>query len=309
MRLFIPLFLWILSVPLLTYAQVESYDDLVKSALEAYSSHRFVEARSLFKRAHGAAPSARTLRGMGMCSFNLGDYVDATYQLEAALDEESRPLSAEQRAAADDLLFRASSEIGRFRALVTPAGAEVSVDGKPALRSVRGDILVDPGRHALAFSAPGYVSETRTLAVSPGDRAALEVSLPAVKAEAPIVAAAAPPAASAVRARWPLRLGVAGVALGGIGLGVFGVAGGLALHDKTQLEGACPSQGCPPALHGDVDAYERRKLLSSVGLYAGAAFLCVGALGFYLHRHDGRARAAEVTPVLGLGYVGLRGSL
>ncbi|MFM2420955.1 MAG: hypothetical protein RL385_5678 [Pseudomonadota bacterium] len=309
MRLSIPLLLWILSVPVLTFAQAESYDDLVKSALEAYGREHFVQARSLFERAHSAAPSARTLRGMGMCSFNLGDYVDATYQLEAALDEESRPLSTEQRAAADELLSRASSEIGRFRANVTPFGAEVSVDGKAALRSVRGDILVASGRHSMVFSAPGFAHETRSLTVSPGDRAALEVALVPVTAGTPVAAAPAPPAASVVRARWPLRLGIAGVAVGGLGLGLFGVAGGLALHDKSQLESACPSPGCPPALHGDVDTYERRKLLSGVGLYTGAAFLCVGALGFYLHRQEERTSAVEVTPVVGLGYVGLRGAL
>jgi tetratricopeptide (TPR) repeat protein len=309
MRLFIPLLLWILSVPALTFAQPESYDDLVKSALEAYRSEHFVEARSLFERAHSAAPSARTLRGMGMCSFNLGDYVDATFQLEAALDEESRPLSTEQRAAADDLLVRASAEIGRFRANVTPYGAEVSVDGRPALRSVRGDVLMAPGSHSVDFSAPGYTHQTRTLTVSPGDRAALEVALVPVTVGTPVAAAPAPPAKSVVRARWPLRLGIAGVAVGGLGLGLFGVAGGLALHDKSQLERACPGPGCPPALHGDVDTYERRKLLSGAGLYTGAAFLCLGALGFYLHSQDKRTSAVELAPVVGLGYVGLRGAL
>src|SRR3954451_3776514 len=60
-----------------TDSNSSEYDGFIAQALQAYDAGRFAEARSSFRRAHEIAPTARTLRTIGMCSFNLGDYVDA----------------------------------------------------------------------------------------------------------------------------------------------------------------------------------------------------------------------------------------
>jgi tetratricopeptide (TPR) repeat protein len=59
----------------------------INSALSAFENGRWAEARSDFRRAHELDPTARTLRTIGMCSFNLGDYIDAVQSLEAALED------------------------------------------------------------------------------------------------------------------------------------------------------------------------------------------------------------------------------
>ena len=313
----------LLGVPGRCIAQPATYEALIKGALSAYDSGRFVEARSLFKRAHALAPSARTLRGVGMCSFNLGDYVDAMLHLEAALDDASRPLSTEQRAAADELVERASRKIGRFRLQVDPASADLTVDGGPAVRSVRGDILVEPGRHELSVRAPGFRMAQRTLNVDPGDRAALEVRLEhAAPEEVATLAASSPPAppASSGPPSTPVsaapspylglrRFGIASVSVGAAGIALFAVAGAKALHTKKGLDDDCNSVGCPPPKWDDVDAYQRQRVLAAAGAYGGAVLVSAGVAALWWRARHLHRSEARLTPVVGLGYAGIAGRL
>jgi tetratricopeptide (TPR) repeat protein len=79
------------------------YRSTLKDALAEYDANHFEEARVLFRRAHEINPNARTLRGIGMASFELRDYVAAVRTLSAALVETRKPLSAEQRTHAQGL--------------------------------------------------------------------------------------------------------------------------------------------------------------------------------------------------------------
>ena len=77
---------------------------LIGDAVAEYDAGHFQEARALFRQAHEKPPTARTLRGIGMCSFELRDYVEATRALGASLRETRRPLTAEQKRHAEALL-------------------------------------------------------------------------------------------------------------------------------------------------------------------------------------------------------------
>ncbi|MCZ7679746.1 MAG: sigma 54-interacting transcriptional regulator [Sandaracinaceae bacterium] len=67
------------------------YRALIEEAVVEFDAGRFPEARSLFLRAHDLAPNARTLRGVGMASFEMRDYVEAYRALSSSLDETVRP--------------------------------------------------------------------------------------------------------------------------------------------------------------------------------------------------------------------------
>ena len=54
---------------------------LIGDAVAEYDAGHFQEARALFRQAHEKSPTARTLRGIGMCSFELRDYVEAARAL------------------------------------------------------------------------------------------------------------------------------------------------------------------------------------------------------------------------------------
>ena len=58
---------------------------LIGDAVAEYDAGHFQEARALFRQAHDKSPTARTLRGIGMCSFEMRDYVEAARALGASL--------------------------------------------------------------------------------------------------------------------------------------------------------------------------------------------------------------------------------
>ena len=298
-------------------ADTSAYEGYISEALQAYESGRFAEARTLFRRAHELEPTARTLRTMGMCSFNLGDYLDALQNLDAALNEARRPLSAEQREHAADLISRSQVHVGRFKVRLSPLDAELWVDGKPPPRLVSGELLLEPGRHELLAQASGYQAARSTLQVDGGDRTTLEIRLERAP-EAP-VAAVAPSTSETSRAQ-PISptstgksdtqavLGYVALGIGGAGLVGFGITTGLAADKASTLDDQCDDRQCAPAYHDDVDSYDRYKLLSTVTLIGGLAFTATGVILLITDSGETTERAS-LTPVLGLGAIGVRGRL
>ena len=110
-----------------------AYEHLIDEAVQAYDAGRFAEARTSFRRAHELQPTARTLRTIGMCSFNLGDYADAVWNLERARTETRKPLTDEQQKHASELIAKANQHIGRFRLHLDPQDATLWVDGQAPL--------------------------------------------------------------------------------------------------------------------------------------------------------------------------------
>src|SRR6185369_15657579 len=112
-------------------AETPQYRGLLSEAVAEYDARRYEEARALFRRAHEIAPNARTLRGIGMASFELREYVEALRALEGSLVEQRRPLTAPQRQQVEGLLERTRAFVGRFVLHLTPPDANLRVDGAP----------------------------------------------------------------------------------------------------------------------------------------------------------------------------------
>src|SRR5215510_11512113 len=76
-------------------AQSSEFDSLIGEAVREFAAENFVEARSLFERAHALEPNARTLRALGLCAFELKQYTQAASELDAALKDLRKPLTPE----------------------------------------------------------------------------------------------------------------------------------------------------------------------------------------------------------------------
>lgn len=172
---------------------------LIADAVAEYDVGRFEEARALFRAAHARTPTARTLRGIGMASFELRDYVEATRALGQALQDKRRPLTDEQRRQVEALLQRAQTFVGRFTPHVQPVDAELLIDGQPARREDGGAVLAPFGRHRFTARCAACVPPEKTVEVNVtgGERADVEITL------AP---AAAPPVAEPDASRAPVAL-------------------------------------------------------------------------------------------------------
>lgn len=141
------------------------YRDVVSRAVTEFDAGRWAEARALFLRAHELWPSARTFRTLGMTSFELREYAQALSELQTALTDARRPLPDDQRVQVQQLIEQARAFVGRYRVQLTPASAELRVDGAPTALDKDGSLLLEVGRHDLRARAAGYVEQMRRVDV------------------------------------------------------------------------------------------------------------------------------------------------
>ncbi|MFT3925174.1 MAG: hypothetical protein QM778_21740 [Myxococcales bacterium] len=227
-----------LASPSPSLAQESSeYTAVIKRAVAEFDAGNWVEARVLFQQAHNLNPNARTWRSLGLTAFELRRYVDAIAELEAALADNRKPLNAKAREEVSQLLARAREFVAVYQVSVTPADAEVLVDGKAA--SLRdGQLFLDPGNHSVVVRAAGYQEARQDLQIVEPRREQLSIELRVAGSNEPeptaVVQLATPtsqgPTTEPTSARkpriWTWVLGGSAIAAGGIGIALGVVASG-----------------------------------------------------------------------------------
>jgi hypothetical protein len=163
--------------PPIVGGETAQYRALLEEAVSEYDARRYEEARALFRRAHDISPNARTLRGIGMASFELREYVEALRSLEAALSDKRRPLTATQRQQVESLLERTRAFVGRFFVKLTPKETTLRIDGAVGALESDGSLLLSFGRHSVVAEAPGHSPENREVNVIGGERQELPFQL------------------------------------------------------------------------------------------------------------------------------------
>lgn len=282
-----------------------AYRELIEQALAEFQLKNWPEARVLFRRAHEIDPNARTLRGMGVVSFEMRDYVQTVEHLSAALMETRQPLTEAQRAECQNLLARALTFVGSYVVHAEPEGAQLTLDGAPPVRDREGRVLVPFGEHVLRATAEGYTEASARLRVQGGERGEVTLRLtpvasagaeppPAAQEQATVVLesepAAAPTAAPAQAAPAERTWRGGGlrytwVALGaGAAFGAAWAAFWFVGEDKLDaLDARCQkrAEAGNPCERGatDVDTVKRYERLTnaSLGLTA-AAIVAAGTL-------------------------------
>lgn len=111
--------------------------ETLRKAIEAYDAGDLLTARALFEAVHRDAPTARTLRSLGLLAFREERFADAVALLEASLASTVKPLTEAQREAARSLLTeardRAPSEPVSAAATIAPAPiAQAPAEQAPA---------------------------------------------------------------------------------------------------------------------------------------------------------------------------------
>lgn len=182
----------------------EEYRAIVTDAIEEFKARRWAEARALFLRAHQLWPSARTLRTLGMTSFELREYPRALSELQQALSDPRRPLDSEQRAETLSLIERAKAFVGSYRVQLSPVQAELWVDGQGYVIDNQAPLQLSVGSHELVARAPGHHELRRRINVQGGEEQNLRIDLIPIAPETPVaprpepavlpVAVAPPPA-------------------------------------------------------------------------------------------------------------------
>jgi hypothetical protein len=164
-------------------APEQAYEQVMAEALAAHDAGQWLAAREKFAAAHALHPNAHTLRGMGLSAYEARQYAAAVSDLEAALVHPNRPLSAALCRAVHVVLHEAWPRVGAYRLHVQPDSAVLKVDGASPLWGPTGEVLLDPGTHTLAVTAPGSAEHHFELSVQGGERQEVRVALAPLPAE------------------------------------------------------------------------------------------------------------------------------
>ncbi|WP_438020870.1 hypothetical protein WMF18_18185 [Sorangium sp. So ce315] len=306
-------------------AQVSDADRATARSLavegqEALDRKDFAAAFDRFSRADAIIHAPTLLLGVARAQVGLGRWI-AAHESYSRILREGAPEGSpepffEAIAAAQRELDALAPRIPQVLLSVRgpgPDAADVTIDGEPVPRAALGVRRpVDPGERTVRATAAGFApAEVRlTLAEGARETVALELTpvAPRPGASPPPIARApdAGPIASGGGAR--TALGIAALGLGGVGLAAGAVGGVLAIGKHGDLSERCPGSRCDPSLQGEVDTYHAMGTLSTIGFVVGA--VGVGAGAFLLltaPRSPGRA-GVWITPVIGLGSAGAKGS-
>ncbi len=237
------------------------YEEMIDRGVAESNRGNHHRARQFFTSAHAIAPSARTLRALGMTDFALDNYDLAQDALRRALASSAKPLTAEQRAEVTQLLAWMHDNLAVVRLHCVPADAKAEIDSKPV---ASGDLLLEPGTHELRITAPGFgPHEQRFKLIAADSPLELRVSLTKQPegAREPLESPRAQPAAEPSSA-W--------LWVGGASAATLLAGGALIISGRMEFDRAEDPARATSITDADAER-ERGRLLMGLGIGAAAA--------------------------------------
>ena len=300
---------------------------LAVDGLKLAQAGKCEEAIPKLERAEKLHHSPIVLSRLGECQVTAGKLVEGTEMLRKVLRE---PLPANPSPALNKAYERAQIVLdtakpkiaGLTVSVSAPPGVELrlAVDGVVVANTlVDSELPADPGDHLVEASAPGYLKAAARITLSAADKKTVALKLevdpnaPAPTqagkgpdtqpmAAAQVTAAAATPQDSAPKApaKSPSRAAAYvswGVGAAGVGVGTaFGV---MAMKGKSDLDGQCQDNSCPPSSSASVDSAKRNGNISTIAFAVGGAGLVLGTVLYFSIGSGSAETHASSTPARG----------
>lgn len=260
--------------------------------MAASNDQRFAEAVTEFEKAYELWPDYRVLYNIAKVRATLGRSAEAVAAFEAYLDKGGAEVPAARQQEVREAMQAQLTHVATIDVRVSPAGAEVRVDGQLVGRSpLAAPVRVTEGKHTLEALLAGRAPQLREVEVPGASRLAVELTFPPPAPEA--LPAVAPPAVVA-RDRAPdPRRGWRAVGYGVAGAGlVAAIAGAVVAYGAANdanaaralmVEASMPSVPATPdlmkydAAKRDYDAARTRNQLGWALVGVGAAAAVGGA--------------------------------
>jgi hypothetical protein len=181
---------------------------------------------------------------------------------------------------AESLMAHVLSHLTRLRLVVAPSNASIVIDGELVSQTgAARSVALDPGRHQLGISAPGFTATRRELVAKAGTEISQQISLePLPRNAAPSVAPSRVAADHPAERSSPsyvgpwLTMGVGGALL--VGSVVTGI---LAIHKDSEFKDHCPTlERCDPRLEETRDDAARFARITNVLVVTGAVVMAGG---------------------------------
>lgn len=310
---------------------------------EALKKNDYTGAADRFKRADSLYHAPTITLGMARAQAGLGKLVSAQELYSRVVHEPLPPnASAGVTKAVEDAKRELEALSPRVPSVVINVkgtdAPKVTLDGMDVPSAALGvKRPIDAGKHIIKATAAGFAPGEATVSLLEGKSESITIELkPGQDTSAPPVAAAAlsvtPPLSGPPEPTRPLEhatltapaqdhakakdstqktLGLIILGVGTAGLIVGGVTGGLALGKHGDIVKSCPEGHCPPdqkvTLQPAIDSYSSMGTISTIGFIAGSALAATGVV-LMLTAPKAMSTHAAISPILGPGFVGAKGS-
>ncbi len=238
--------------------------------------------------------SPQALRALGLAEQDAGKVIAARSRFEEALRLATESGLTSEIEPAKRALEQVAKVVARVRVKLPAEAVDASlkIDGV-GLVLKDGTVDVDPGSHTLTAEGPGLRPFAQTVVVAAGRTEEVDVKLV--------------PDGTRGSIRRPIGIVVTGV--GAAGLVAGAVTGILAIGAHDDLSKTCAAGLCPDGDAAKIDAYHTLGTVSTVSLVAGGVLAATGAvLWITAPRAGGPSAARRITPLVGAGTAGVRGT-
>jgi hypothetical protein len=138
----------------------------------------FEAAAALFERAHTLRPNYSVLYNLAQAYASSGQFVLAVNAFERYLSDGGAEIPEERRKTVESAIRYYGSRIGALELVVTPAGAEVAVDGRGVgVAPIRSSVRVNAGPHVVTATLPHHAPAVRSVTVTGGTSSRVELTL------------------------------------------------------------------------------------------------------------------------------------
>ena len=159
------------AAPARAATDAEQAEALIREGVKLRSRDAAPKALPLFEKAYQISRTPRTAAQLGLCELELGYHVAAERYLTEALAAPDHPWVSKNKTALTRALDSARASIGDLSLVVSPAGAEVSLNKKPLDKALVGaPIRLDKGPVDIEVRAPGYEPARDTIIIVGGKR-------------------------------------------------------------------------------------------------------------------------------------------
>lgn len=268
---------------------------------------------------------------LGECLVSVGRLVEGTEALRKMLREplpaDASPTLAQAYEKAQSVLQEAKQRIPGLTINVTgganPREIKLRVDGNDVPATVLGvELPLDPGRHIVEVSAPGFFKASAEPRVEIGDKQTVSLELkrdPNAPKEEPKDASQATPAAQMTGANEATAQHNGGsntsqtppqptashgsntwayisYGVGAVGLGVGLIYGRAAMQDKTNLDSRCPDNVCSKSDESALNSARTKGTISTIGFGVGAAGVALGTVLLLTSGSSASSSSASALP-------------
>lgn len=158
--------------------RLEEARELFDRGLELSDQGRWGEAITYFQQSRELVPRPSSTYNLAVALYHVGRPIEATRRFEEYLATDDAQQDRERAGEARRYLRLMRTTIGTIALDVTPADAEVRVDGRTIEgRGREREVQVDPGTRALRIEASGYRPLEREVDVDGGGRVEVVAAL------------------------------------------------------------------------------------------------------------------------------------